>query len=961
MDLVKDIFSKTQTIFDSSNYPKKLPRTEQLRNQFNLPDNENIVDEANVEITVISSFSKSKLEEKGENTHLPSQQVYSGKLICFENFLVFKDDYDGLLFSFVLELLTIQKIQRLQRSYDFALLLNTSTELQFTVQFIGLKSQSERFCRNLTKLLKSQVTEVPKLNNFLMQLYSEYLLYKNNSSHLVIDGPPAGGLGWVFKFPGNAQKLNDRLKMRKWFDYFREYGRNFGLVRTLPFYKLVSYGLPNKLRGELWEVCSGSIYNRFLNPEAYNKFLVDYDGKTSLALEEIEKDLNRSLPEYPAYQTDEGINRLRRVLTAYSWKNPEIGYCQAMNIVTAALLIYMSEEQVFWCLDTLIEKLIPGYYSKTMYGVLLDQKVFEGLVLKTMPVISEHFAKHEIQLSIVSLPWFLSFFLNTMPLIYAFRVVDMFFLHGTRVLFQVALAIIRINGEALLQCEDDGECIAVFKEFFSSLDELENSISAENKKRPKFDNLWEVAFREFVSIDEKIILQYRARHKNDVFQGIESFVKRAEIRNLPKTPYINQKQLYNIYDRYYGVLSKGTESPFMVGNATMDRKGFEEFMTNLVDWIDIKQESPEQTKFLDRLYNAWSNEENVMTLETLCLGLDKLLDSDIMTTLSNYFSLYDTEKKEKINRETILQVAEDLILITAPWRDGLLFDEITNKAIESEIAAKIVERQKWLKENNIEEEDTDSIHIPSEVKFNQEKWQIKQSERYFASNSNFLKLSFQYAQPDEDPNTPLIDLEDTGITKPKPDESFQEKLKHNIALDPSNPMYISLPMFRMVILSDTTYESFFAETLRKSIHVDDEVDTKLDMYKNIRGMFNNFLADGRRVAIEVKRRMDDAAKSAGLNNNDASSSSSNSVNNNSSTNNTTPDTASRTSRSHTLSSYQEDDDDFGSYVSPENDDLLSNNELASLSVNIPVSGNDMSVLHTDEDATLIKSFEKQKI
>ncbi|GMF65615.1 unnamed protein product [[Candida] boidinii] len=133
------------------------------------------------------------------------------------------------------------------------------------------------------------------------------------------------------------------------------------------------------------------------------------------------------------------------------------------------------------------------------------------------------------------------------------------------------------------------------------------------------------------------------------------------------------------------------------------------------------------------------------------------------------------------------------------------------------------------------------------------------------------------------------------------------------------------------------------------------------MYKNIRGMFNNFLADGRRVAIEVKRRMDDAAKSAGLNNNDASSNSSNSVNNNGSTNNTTPDTASRTSRSHTLSSYQDDDDDFGNFVSPENDDVLSNNELASLSVNIPVTGNDMSVLQNDEEATLIKSFEKQKI
>ena len=53
---------------------------------------------------------------------------------------------------------------------------------------------------------------------------------------------------------------------------------------------------------------------RYLNEGYYEKLHADNVGKASLSLEEIEKDLNRSLPEYSGYQTEEGINALRRVL-----------------------------------------------------------------------------------------------------------------------------------------------------------------------------------------------------------------------------------------------------------------------------------------------------------------------------------------------------------------------------------------------------------------------------------------------------------------------------------------------------------------------------------------------------------------------------------------------------------------------------------------------------------------------
>lgn len=98
---------------------------------------------------------------------------------------------------------------------------------------------------------------------------------------------------------------------------------------------------------------------------------------------------------------------------------------------------YTTEEQAFWLLHVLVDRICPGYYSTSMYGALLDQIIFEQLVKKTMPMLWDHFKKTEVELSIACLPWFLSLYVNSMPLECAVRVLDILFMEGPRILFQI--------------------------------------------------------------------------------------------------------------------------------------------------------------------------------------------------------------------------------------------------------------------------------------------------------------------------------------------------------------------------------------------------------------------------------------------------------------------------------------------------------------------------------------------
>lgn len=75
---------------------------------------------------------------------------------------------------------------------------------------------------------------------------------------------------------------------------FVENGRNLTLCKKpFTFSTMVKTGLPNSLRGELWEVCSGSIYLRFANQTLYEDILETYKNDVSPSMYDIDKDLHR--------------------------------------------------------------------------------------------------------------------------------------------------------------------------------------------------------------------------------------------------------------------------------------------------------------------------------------------------------------------------------------------------------------------------------------------------------------------------------------------------------------------------------------------------------------------------------------------------------------------------------------------------------------------------------------------
>ena len=228
-----------------------------------------------------------------------------------------------------------------------------------------------------------------------------------------------------------------------------------GRAKWKDFKQLVLGGIPVAYRAKIWAECSGASALRV--PGYYDGLVSNTDTDDASIVTQIQMDIHRTLTDNVFFRLGPGVSKLNEVLLAYSRRNPEVGYCQGMNLIAASLLLIMpTAEDAFWVLTSMVENILPQhYYDMSLLASRADQQVLRQYVSELLPRLSAHLDDLGIELEALTFQWFLSVFTDCLSAEALFRVWDVVlcFNDGSTFLFQVALALLKLNEGQLLDCD----------------------------------------------------------------------------------------------------------------------------------------------------------------------------------------------------------------------------------------------------------------------------------------------------------------------------------------------------------------------------------------------------------------------------------------------------------------------------------------------------------------------------
>ena len=312
---------------------------------------------------------------------------------------------------------------------------------------------------------------------------------------------------------------------------------------------------------------------------------------------------------------------------------------------------------------------------------------------------------------------------------------------------------------------------------------------------------------------------------------------------------------------------------------------------------------------MQRLFRRWDVDmSDSLSLQNVVTGFAHVKGTkDIMSNISYFFELYDDDGDGRVDREGILRISEALLFLSrrgvhdpSPAASSL---DISSEANPERVGRdeQFLSSVSAFIRNCFEYADPDhpsnqSSRDVDQIKEDVDNFAIGDDEEDdlmdFGSEPGTPKAkSAKSEKSDQNPMSPAPSNHTTDSDLAERNEKAKTA---NLALDPNKPLHITLPTFRMVILADEALLNFFEVGFSSSFRLADETLPSASSFHNLttfanagrqggvsgglggvvggagvgvvppgkglRGMLDNIVNDGMRVATEVRRRYDEAQK-----------------------------------------------------------------------------------------------------
>lgn len=253
----------------------------------------------------------------------------------------------------------------------------------------------------------------------------------------------------------------EMLRSKKWTEILNEWDKGTsGRPPTDDKIKeKIRKGIPNDKRAAAWYHISGA--DRFAQQYPNPSILSAVTHVSERILDEIERDIDRTFPRHRLFvdkASARGSTSLRNVLRWYAEIDPEVGYCQGMGFLAGMFVIYMDEKNAFYTFCAAMQVIRDPNPLRSLYLPSMEETqralyIFGELGKQYLGPLWAHMLEEGMHPSMYATEWLMTMFCRGFSFDLTTRVMDIYLKEGYKIVYRVALALIKNIEKELMDAD----------------------------------------------------------------------------------------------------------------------------------------------------------------------------------------------------------------------------------------------------------------------------------------------------------------------------------------------------------------------------------------------------------------------------------------------------------------------------------------------------------------------------